>query len=53
MHIVVVPLKTAVGRVLTVIKLLPLKSPATAVHKLSLADTNVYVLVDVGVTVNV
>ena len=45
------PLMTAVGRVFTVTMALPLISPGVALQ-LSLTEVNVYVLVEVGDTVN-
>ena len=48
-----VPPKLAVGLGLTVIKALPLKSPGTAAHLLSLRLVIVYVFVDVVDTAKV
>lgn len=53
LHIVFVPLKTAVGLGLTVTVGLPLRSAAIDEHFVSLTAVNVYVLVEVGVTENV
>ena len=47
-----VPLIAIVGRVFTVITALPLMPPANAVHLLSLMAVTLYVLVDVGDTIN-
>ena len=53
LHIVFVPLSTAVCLGFTVITALPVIPAGNATHLLSFTDVKVYVLLDAGDTVNV